>query len=208
MKHIRECRCRQLFVLACKEWTKKFRWSAGTSRRFYVSATPWLWGDDVMASAASKLRAFHDATTDLVTEGQLWRTRTHDPVEVICHNDFAPYNLVFQDHCLVGAIDFDMASPGPRVWDLAYLAYRLVPLTAWSNHESLSSSAKERARRLALRCESYGLLTPRAVLDVAGARLDEIATFTRSRGGRAEHVELYVRDAQYVRANLLALIAG
>ena len=26
----------------------------------------------------------------------------------------------------MGAIDFDMASPGPRLWDLAYLAYSFV----------------------------------------------------------------------------------
>ena len=52
---------------------------------------------------------------------------------MICHNDFAPYNLAFRDGLPVGAIDFEAASPGPRAWDLAYLAYRLVPLAPPSN---------------------------------------------------------------------------
>ena len=52
---------------------------------------------------------------------------------MICHNDYAPYNLVFRDGRLVGVIDFETAAPGPRAWDLAYLAYRLVPLAAPGN---------------------------------------------------------------------------
>jgi hypothetical protein len=43
--------------------------------------------------------------------------------------DFAPYNHVFRDGQFVGAIDFDICYPGPRLWDLAYTAYRYVPLT-------------------------------------------------------------------------------
>ena len=52
------------------------------------------------------------------------------PVEVICHNDFATYNLVFDGENVVGVIDWDFASPGPRLWDIAYLAYRIVPLSS------------------------------------------------------------------------------
>ncbi len=37
--------------------------------------------------------------------------------------------MVFHQGNLRGLIDFDTASPGPRVWDLAYLAYQLVPFT-------------------------------------------------------------------------------
>ena len=48
-----------------------------------------------------------------------WQTPAHKPPEVICHNDFAPDNMVFDGRRrLVGVIDGDTASPGPRVWDL------------------------------------------------------------------------------------------
>ena len=56
--------------------------------------------------------------------------------EVICHNDFAPYNLMFEDGRLTGVIDLDLASPGPRVWDMAYTAYRFVPLTDPANPDA------------------------------------------------------------------------
>jgi Ser/Thr protein kinase RdoA (MazF antagonist) len=46
----------------------------------------------------------------------------------VCHSDFAPYNCVFRGGRFVGAIDFDLCAPGPRLWDLAYTAYRFVPL--------------------------------------------------------------------------------
>ena len=51
------------------------------------------------------------------------------PAEVVCHNDFAPYNVVFDDGGPVGVIDWETAAPGARVWDVAYAAYRWVPLS-------------------------------------------------------------------------------
>jgi len=38
-------------------------------------------------------------------------------------------DLAFADGAIVGAIDFDFCSPGPRLWDIAYFATRIVPLT-------------------------------------------------------------------------------
>jgi len=36
---------------------------------------------------------------------------------------------VFRKGMPVALIDFDTAHPGPRIWDVAYAAYRFVPLT-------------------------------------------------------------------------------
>lgn len=84
-------------------------------------------------TAAKMLRAYHDATLDferclddiwfLTYEGELAK-------EVICHNDFAPYNVTFIDNKPVGLIDFDTACPAPRIWDVAYAVYRFVPLSS------------------------------------------------------------------------------
>lgn len=82
--------------------------------------------------AAKMLEAYHDATADferspedtwfLEYEGELQK-------EVICHNDFAPYNVTFKNFKPVGLIDFDTACPAPRIWDVAYAVYRFVPLS-------------------------------------------------------------------------------
>ena len=92
---------------------------------------------------------------------------------MICHNDFAPYNLVFRDGLPVGAIDFEAASPGPRAWDLAYLAYRLVPLAHPVNPDLPPQPDPE--ARLARLCAAYGDIDPAAVLALVPPRLRELA---------------------------------
>ena len=88
----------------------------------------WAWAETALESSARLLRQVHDATAGLDLDGP-WRSPARQPVEVICHNDFALYNLVFDGEGVVGVIDWDFASPGPRLWDIAYLAYRNVPLS-------------------------------------------------------------------------------
>lgn len=90
----------------------------------------WLWSSDVLTTVARRLREWHDATAtfDRLAE-DVWWWPGKLPAEVICHVDFAPYNHVFVNGQFVGAIDFDICYPGPRLWDLAYTAYRYLPLT-------------------------------------------------------------------------------
>lgn len=86
-----------------------------------------VWSAQTLHTAARWLRQLHDASLDFDRAGARWRAPSHQPDEVICLNDVAPYNFVFTGRTLVAMIDFDQASPGPRVWDLAYLAYRICP---------------------------------------------------------------------------------
>src|SRR6185503_216590 len=70
-----------------------------------------MYGDATRTAVTRALRAFHDATAGFVAPpGAPWQFPAHAPIEVICHNDFAPYNLVFDGERLVGVIDFDLAS--------------------------------------------------------------------------------------------------
>lgn len=90
----------------------------------------WLWSSDILTTVAKRLRQWHDATASFGRHADdVWWWPGKLPAEVICHVDFAPYNHVFRNGELVGAIDFDICYPGPRLWDLAYTAYRYVPLT-------------------------------------------------------------------------------
>lgn len=84
----------------------------------------------VVEEVARRLREWHDATATFPRGPKdVWFWPGKLPDEVICHVDFAPYNHVFDNGRFVGAIDFDLCYPGPRLWDLAYTAYRYVPLT-------------------------------------------------------------------------------
>ena len=90
----------------------------------------WLWSIDVLTTVARRLREWHDATATFERHpSDVWWWPGKLPTEVICHIDFAPYNHVFMNGKFVGAIDFDICYPGPRLWDLSYTAYRYLPLT-------------------------------------------------------------------------------
>ncbi|MGH2970423.1 MAG: phosphotransferase [Solirubrobacteraceae bacterium] len=167
----------------------------------------YVWGAALLTDAARLLRAFHDASADFSRAGRTWRLPAHEPDEVICHNDFAPYNLVFRGGRLAGAIDFDVASPGPRVWDLAYLAYRLVPLAARSNPDAIATGEAARALRLRALCAAYGEPAPASVLDTVPLRLDELAALSEDREAVRAHAALYRADAAYVRERREALLA-
>lgn len=171
----------------------------------------WVWHDEVLTRSARLLADLHRATAGFEVDDAVWQVPAHEPVEVLCHNDFAPTNLVFTDGRPTGVIDWDTLSPGPRVWDLAYLAYRLVPLTDPANPDGLLGTVEERARRLRLLCDAYGDdLRPADVLPVVATRLDDLAAFTARRAGPGDehlldHVGLYRRDARWVRAHAAAL---
>jgi 8-oxo-dGTP diphosphatase len=107
-----------------------------------------------LRSAMSWLRRYHDAVDGAPLDGP-WRTtnRPMAPGELICHHDFAPYNVALSSSAtgeqVVGVFDWDMAGPGNRVEDLAFAAWNWVPL-----HRPLPGG--QVARRLRLMAAAYG----------------------------------------------------
>ncbi|HEY0259909.1 MAG TPA: phosphotransferase [Lacisediminihabitans sp.] len=167
----------------------------------------WLWSDTILEEAGRLLRRVHDASVPLVAEPLDWSAPRHEPAEVVCHNDAAPYNLVFADGHVTGLIDFDTASPGPRLWDLAHLAYRLVPFVEDADPDAWTDD--RRFDRLDRLVRAYGIPFSRAqVLSAIGARLEELATFTDRRAaetGRPEfldHAAMYRRDRTRLLSHL------
>ncbi|MDG4781404.1 aminoglycoside phosphotransferase family protein [Micromonospora sp. WMMD961] len=167
----------------------------------------WIWREDVLTEAGVYLADLHGASASFDTVSGVWRFPVRQPAEVICHNDFAPYNMVFTDRRLTGVIDWDTASPGPRSWDLAYLAYRLVPLADPDNGDAIDSDLDQRARRLRMLCDAYGSgQDPAHILHVAVHRLHDLAAFTEARADQGQegirhHVGLYQRDARWITAH-------
>lgn len=166
----------------------------------------WVWTDQVLRDAGRLLADLHDATAGFDTAGAVWRLPPRAPAEVVCHGDLAPYNMVFRDGHLTGVVDWDTAAPGPRVWDLAYLAYRLVPLTGADDVLVPGDGAVRRRTRLRLLCEAYGAGPgPADVLAAAVGRLHALADFTAARADEDKalhgHAELYRSDAAWVAAH-------
>ena len=169
------------------------------------------WHDATLVTVARALRAFHDASVGFVMprDGS-WQWPAHQPAEVICHNDFAPYNLMFENGKLSGVIDLDLASPGPRVWDMAYTAYRCVPLTDPNNPDAPFPGQDAQQRRLAAFCAAYDdqTIKPPSVLAAASRNLRELVAFIKRRaaeGDRAQQivlergdVQIYLRDIAYI----------
>jgi len=159
----------------------------------------WMWSPTILHEAGSLLRRVHDASVPLAHAAAEWQLPAHEPIDVVCLNDVAPYNMIFHGGHLTGLIDLDMASPGPRIWDLAYLAYRLVPLGEYADDDAPEDDA--RRDRLNALIRSYGYdFDQAAVLHAAAERMEDLAVFTDRRAadtGRSDfvdHAALYRRD--------------
>jgi len=57
----------------------------------------WLWSSTILHEAGSLLRRVHDASVPLAHAAAEWRLPAHEPIEEVCLNDVAPYNMVFQE---------------------------------------------------------------------------------------------------------------
>ena len=164
------------------------------------------WSLRMLHDAARLLRRLHDASAPLLGAGRRWRSPSREPAEVICHGDFAPYNLLVSEGRLSGVIDVDFAGPGPRLWDLSYLAYRMAPYA----QDAVGFEATRHGRReerLATLIDAYGIrYPPSSVRAGIIARLAWLAEFTDARAaetGRAdlsEHAAMYRRDAERLEA--------
>lgn len=131
---------------------------------------PWMFEDDATLTTAAELfRRYHDAVASFVPPPDAkWRQVAPGDHELICHNDWAPYNALFRDHEPVVMLDWDAAGPGSRVWDVARSAYTWVPLYPKSRELTL----ERKASRLALFCDAYGrAIRPDAVLEVLPEQL-------------------------------------
>lgn len=163
----------------------------------------WAWTDDLLIQAGAALRQYHEAVSDFSPEGP-FRSRlgesTFRPGDIACHNDFAPYNVVFRDR-LVGVIDWDIVSASPPVWDLAFVAWQWVPL----HHERLARELgappmAAAPRRLALLCEAYGASKVHDLVDTIVRRVtaSRDGILARAAAGDAPFVRL--REAGHAEA--------
>lgn len=138
-----------------------------------VAGDHWVWRDDVLVSLGSLVRAYHDAAATFPWAGRHWQLDVRQPVETICHNDISPWNVVLRAGAPVALIDWESAAPGPRAWDLGYLAWRWVPFLTEERARAagLPTTVAEKARRLRVLLTSYGVEPDVELLHIAIERM-------------------------------------
>ncbi|CAN5626630.1 phosphotransferase [soil metagenome] len=172
----------------------------------------WAWCEGTVLEVASLLRRYHAAVADFrpsELQCRLARTRMTDE-QVVCHNDVAPYNIVYRGGRIAGLIDWDVASPAAPEWDLAFAAWQFVPL----HHADLASrlgvdATADRSHRLRLLCDGYGLERRDGFVDLIVERIEASieGIQNKARAGdeafasllAAGHVEDMVKSSDLIR---------
>ena len=142
--------------------------------------------DDGLADVARIIRSFHDAVSSFPSDAtHAWSDRGGDPVgpaEVLAHNDLAPWNLVHRPDGGWTFIDWDLAAPGRRDWDLAWALLGFIPLMPFS-----TLTDDETRHRLSLFRNAYGAdLVGVSTLEVAVERCRREAHLIHTLGSRGE----------------------
>jgi hypothetical protein len=134
-----------------------------------------------LIAAAKLLRRYHDLVTRFRPPADArWRLVSPQPHELICHNDWSPWNALFRDDHFVLTLDWDLAGPGPRIWDIANAAFCWVPLIAGA---TAVRNVDERVRRLRVFCAAYGLEERSALLPALRSRLIYVGGFIEEQAG-------------------------
>lgn len=170
--------------------------------------------DDALARVATTIRCFHDAVATFVGVDQFaWSDRGSDPTgvnEILCHNDLAAWNLVRARDDRWVFIDWDLAAPGRRSWDLAWALLSFVPLMPGDQTERRS------VERLRIFLAAYGKESvPDDVLSVAVERCEREADLIHRLGAAGEppydrllsegHGEIWSAAAVHVAARMTML---
>lgn len=175
--------------------------------------------DDVLIEVAKLLRRYHDIGEKYVhqlTGKEVWMLSKHSPIEVMCHGDFAPYNITFVDGHVHGIIDFDTLHPGPRIWDIAYAVYRWIPFVSPKNPD-YCYPLNEQIRRLKLFVDTYDLKDEerKQLPDKIVERIGSLVTYMRNEAASGNedvqknidegHVKLYLDDIQYIKEHRMEI---
>ncbi|WP_160031579.1 aminoglycoside phosphotransferase family protein [Paenibacillus sp. An7] len=184
----------------------------------------YMWSNETLTKIAKMLRFYHDSVKDFPVDPS-WEPidLTPEPLEVICHNDFAIYNIIFDKEMPVGIIDYDVAEPGPRIWDISYTLYTCVPLSRFylskTGEPIPYDPVKHEGRikqRIALFLESYGTEITSNVLDMVLLRLEGLCKTIARRAKQGEvafqkmidegHLEHYESDIRFIHEHRRAWV--
>lgn len=168
--------------------------------------------DDMIIRSAELLKKYHELGRKYIKElrgDEKWMLPKVDPVEVMCHGDFAPYNVTLIDEKPVGIIDFDTLHPGPVLWDVAYAVYRWIPFTSPENPDHYDD-IDEQIRKVRVFMDAYDATSqerealPKMMIKRLGALTDYMTA--QADDGNEDfaknledgHVKIYKNDINYI----------
>jgi len=154
-----------------------------------------VWSDNQLEAAARLLRRFHDVTAG---------SELAAGAEVVRHNDFGPWNLVWRDGLPVGVIDYDNAAPGARLDDLGYAVWKFLNLGL------IELPVGEQRRRAGVFTTAYGV-TPNSTLlcaiERAQERMHALIVSAAGSPQRNEALDQNDRERDWLQSNGALLIA-
>jgi Phosphotransferase enzyme family len=136
-------------------------------------------GDDVLVALALLIRALHEASAGWVPPpGAVWGGSPADTGRVtgraglVSHRDYATGNVVFRDGLPAALIDFDLARPATRVYDIANALWFWAPLK-WGDPRDRppALAGADIPRRVAVFADAYGM-TAQQRADLAPLAVD------------------------------------
>ena len=171
----------------------------------FPDCDPFIWSEENVTAAGRFLRRYHDASAAFLPRVEHWPNARfpRQEWEVLCHNDAAPYNFVYQNKVMSGLIDFDVAYPGPRMWDIAYTLYTCIPLAGYRLEEEAGRAA--RVRRF---FEAYGMEQPDDWYEWVIRRIQGMVDLIEEKAAAGDEVFIRMKengDADYYRREVAFL---
>lgn len=122
-------------------------------------------GEEVLVALARLVRRLHDAAQGWTPpENATWATLpgteaipfVDTDAELVGHRDYCPGNVVFRDGLPAALIDFDLARPTTRIYDIANALYWWAPLLHPKDRTPALADA-DIPHRVAVFADAYGM---------------------------------------------------
>ncbi|MBB5773761.1 phosphotransferase [Nonomuraea jabiensis] len=140
--------------------------------------------DEALAGLAVLLREFHDATVGFPLSPEGWEGGSNDDKapEIIGHCDLTPENVIFRGGGPHALIDFDLARPTTRLFDIVTTLRHWAPIADPVDRSPLLRNL-DVGERLRLFCDAYGVppRDRRRLLELARLRFHRSYDVMRTR---------------------------